>query len=357
VIPIAVIGAGGYVGGRVVEMATLGAQGLEGVRIVPVVRRPRALARLARLGPLETRFGDLASPASISDAVKGCKVAVNLTMGDHRRFVADVANLYEACRANGVECLIHLSSAEVYGRCDQAGLTDDSPWFRGHWMGYAREKGRAEDWLRERSGRGGPKIVVLRPGLVWGPRSGWVAGPAQQLVNGSAGWVDGGKWACNLCFVDSLARMIAAVARRPVPGFYNVGDGNRPAWRRYLGDLSKVIGTPPEDIHDKPESDCRTSWGDRFEVVREAAWFKSLKARFRNQTKAKVKRMLLGAPKPPEGRPAPSYNREQWWLQTTRYALPTGKFRDAYPEASVPDYDAVFPMTASWLQFAGYARG
>ena len=55
-------------------------------------------------------------------------------------------------------------------------------------------------------------IVVLRPGLIWGPRSPWVLGPASELVNGTAYLVGDGGGICNLIYVDNLVRRLETMS-------------------------------------------------------------------------------------------------------------------------------------------------
>src|SRR5687767_5866777 len=94
---IAIFGAGGFVGARWVEMAQLNEGSLGGFEIVPVFRQPRSLGRLAKFGVKNHRFGNLAKTESLSKAIAGCDVAVNMTVGDNARTVGDLQNLYEAC--------------------------------------------------------------------------------------------------------------------------------------------------------------------------------------------------------------------------------------------------------------------
>lgn len=358
---VAVIGAGGFVGARLIEMARLGAPGLEGCDWIPVIRQYRGLGRWSKFGPTDYRMADLSKPETLRPALKGCQVAVNLTMGDNRRFVGDLQNLNSACAAEGVETLIHLSSAEVYGRCDTPGLTDDSPWMHGHWMEYAREKGKAEDWFRTLIGGGGPTPVLLRPSLIWGPRSPWVANPAQAIHDRTAILIDGGKWACNLCYVDNLIWSIAAVARlaRPTAGFYNVGDSHRPTWREYYGALSAAMGRRLEDIPTAPESACKVTMGDRLGTLNQSSLAKAVKRRMKNQTKAGLKAWLVrrfgggGGTGLPQG---PGLNRSTWWLQTTRYHLPVAKFGAAFPGTPSLDFAAAMVPVAAWLRFSGYCE-
>ena len=285
---LAIVGAGGFVGARFVELAALDPAALGGVEILPIIRQPRGLGRLSKLGLSQHRYADASRPETLAPAFAGCDAVVNLTMGDDTRTLPDAQNLHAACAAAKVPLLIHLSSAEVFGRADVPGLTDDSPWFAGHWLRYAREKGRAEDWLHAIPAGCGPAIVTLRPGLIWGPRSSWVTGPAQAIWDGTAFLVDGGKWACNLCHVDNLIHGILAVtqATEPAPGRYNLGDPDRPDWHTYYHALAKEMGLDGPCFHALREADFHELPLTRLLALKDTAMANTIKRRFSNPTKA-----------------------------------------------------------------------
>ncbi len=352
---IALIGSGGFVGARALEMKHLNASGFEEIEFVPIIRQFRGLGRVSKLGLRNYRMGDLSKPESLKSALAGCHAAVNLTMGDDSRITSDVQNLYRACQVGQVETLVHLSSAEVYGRCDTPGLHDDSPWQTDHWMEYARCKGQAEDWLRNTLGQSGPKIVVLRPGLIWGPRSGWLAEPAQAIHDGTAYYVDGGKWACNLCFVDNLVRSIATVVQTPTSGFYNLGDPGRPTWRGYYQALGEVLNRDVSQLTDFPETAYRPGLKEKLSSLTKSSLAKSIKRRMQNQTKTAIKFWLterFGGGS--LHLPGPSLSKGGWWLRTVRYQLPVEKFSKTFPSATLQTFEQAMASSAQWLTFSGY---
>ena len=356
---IALVGAGGFVGSRMLEMAALGHPALSGAELVPIIRQARGIARNSKLGL--SSFVPIAVPdvRSLARAFDGCSMIVNLTMGDNSRILPDVQQMHEACRQAGVPAFLHVSSAEVFGRCDISGLTDDSPWLRGHWMPYARAKGEAEDWLRAQSG--GPRVVVLRPGLVWGPRSPWVSGPAETLLAGTAWQIDGGRWACNLCHVDNLAFAIIAVGRSVAmtPGFYNVGDPDRPTWAEYWAALAREMGLD-QPMVDLPETAFHESLMSRLSSLKDSVFARALKKRLHSATKERIKSRLADFRafcSPRQKTPQVCVSKSLWWLQTTRYHLPISRFQLAYPSAVRLRFSEGMVATGRWLRFSGYGSG
>jgi nucleoside-diphosphate-sugar epimerase len=352
---VAVLGAGGFVGTRSLEMAVLGGR----TDIVPVVRSFRSVARSAHLG-VPHRLGDASRPDSLRRALDGCDAVVNLTAGDSADILRTTESIYAAALAARARVLVHLSSAVVYGRVDRADLPDDAPPRLDHWMLYARQKGLAENFLRERMADGPLAIVVLRPSLIWGPGSHWVLRSATALVGGTAYLVGGGDGICNLVYVDDLVRSIDAVVAHPAPpsGFYNVGSDGRTTWREFYGALAAGLGVDMRTVHSASDT-YRVGVRDRVEAMKELAAYGWLKDRFSLETRTNIKLRLARA-RARDRRAAPVSNggpvvtREMWDLQTTRYELPTAKFRAAYGHQNRSSFASGIAASLAWLRFIGF---
>src|SRR5207247_299157 len=91
---VAIIGAGGFVGARFVEKATLAGRD----DVLPVVRSLRSTARNAHLGRPH-RLGDGTRPEALPDAIAGCDSVVNLTTGHPAQIVAGALGDHAAPKA------------------------------------------------------------------------------------------------------------------------------------------------------------------------------------------------------------------------------------------------------------------
>lgn len=352
---VAILGAGGFVGARLLEMAVLGGR----TDIVPVVRSYRSVARVANLG-MSHRLGDASRPESLERALSGCETVVNLTSGDPAEILRTTQSIYTAAVAAGARRLIHLSSATVYGQVERPDLADDAPPQLDHWMPYARAKGLAENFLRERMAERRIDIVVLRPGLIWGPRSPWIIRPATQLVSGSAFLVGDGGGICNLMYTDNLIHCIDTVVAHPGQnsGFYNVADDETTTWREYYAALAAGLGVDLATVHNVAADRYRTGFGGLVEEFKKLPPYQWLKYHLSQETKAAIKLRLKLAferdqPAQPGANAKPEVTRDMWQLQTTRHPLPVTKFRTTFGHRNPSSFASGIAASLAWLRFIG----
>lgn len=353
--PIAVIGAGGYVGSRLIEQSEL----LGEFQLVPIVRSWHSQGRLARFG-FRTVRASAGDAASLAPLLAGCGMAVNLTMGDDTRIVGDAQAIHEACRQAGVPLFVHMSSAEVFGQAKQSGLKEDSVPEGHHWMEYGREKAAAEQWLRQQAD-GSVRTVILRPGLIWGPGSGWLAGPARSLIDGTAYLFNDGRGICNLIHVDNLIRHLVELARaeRIESGVFNVADIETHCWADYYAAIAHEIGVDERTIHRLPESAIDKNLWQKISDLRQSAPARAIKQRIPAETRARVKQQLKERLMPPirEAQridPAPTVEKNMWWLQGTAHKLPSSAFRERYPDLRLTTFPELMAAAGRWLRYAGF---
>jgi nucleoside-diphosphate-sugar epimerase len=356
---VAVIGAGGFVGARMIEMGIIEGRS----DLVPVVRAARSLGRIAHLG-VRHRMADASDRDALARAIAGCTAVVNLTKGEDDRIASTTRSIYEAAVTAGVRLIVHLSSAVVFGQVDRPDLPDDAAPAPVPWMPYAREKALAEDFLRERMADGRVATVVLRPSLIWGPSSPWVLGPGHDLVAGTAYLVGGGQGICDLLYVDNLVRSIEAVVTHPEPppGFYNVGDDETTTWREYYAALAAGLGVDFATVHRVGGDRYRPGMHDHVAVVQKSRPYRWLKERISPDTRAAIKLRLARrsrSVRSPSGISAkpPQVTRELWNLQTTRYRLPTARFVETFGHHNHTTFRAGIAASLEWLRFIGLAAG
>ena len=355
---VAVIGAGGFIGTRLVEMFHL--QGLH--TVVPIVRRPSGLALPARFA-LEGRVGDALSVPSLSAALAGCDAVVHTALGDPRQIEAMPAVLCAAAAAAGISRVVYLSSASVHGQAPEPGTNEDTPLHCRHAMDYNNAKVRAERAFFAGCARHGLEGFALRPGVVFGPRSRWISDLASDLRLHRAWLLGAGDGICNSLYVDNLVAAIdlALAAPADAAGAYLVGDAEHITWSDLYHRVAAALGIAPATIHrlavapDFPRN-------PREHVARLVAsrgvqaFLPAVPARLKQMTKQFIAVCTTPAPDGAGWRravaPAPRLTQELALLQQCRWQLPSDRAIQRLNYSAAVDFSTAIRRSLAWLAFA-----
>lgn len=299
----ALVGAGGFFGTRFVETVALDGRGDQ---VRPLVRRPGALARLARFGDTDHRVVDALEADALAQAVAGCDVLVHAMVGDPVQIERAAVVAAEVVRRTGIR-LVYLSSASVHGQDPPPGTDESSPLSDRQPLPYNNAKVRAERAIR----RAGVSAAILRPGIVYGPRSQWTEGLRRALREGRAYLVGGGTGVCNHIYVDNLVHAVRLCAAHPryAEGPFYVADDEARTWRDFYRPLVEGWGYSMDEVWEVPPVGPPTPGLKerlaRFKGGRLAkALLPRLPRRLKDAAKAAVER--YGAPDSPSGFALPS---------------------------------------------------
>jgi nucleoside-diphosphate-sugar epimerase len=244
-----VTGATGFIGRRLVD-ALVGA----GHTVRVLVRDPAKAHHLHQPG-VELVKGDLGDPASLEETVTGARQVFHCAglVGDwlrpeetRRVNVEGTRALLSACASAGVERVVHLSSLSVYGLGQHRG-TDESAPLRYSGDAYIDSKIDAERMVRVSAGRGGPEVVILRPGFVYGPGDRrFLPTLLDALARRRFVYVGDGAKLLNLSYVDDVADALVLAASNPAAAgqAYNLTDGTETSLRAFVGLLCDQLGIP-----------------------------------------------------------------------------------------------------------------
>lgn len=250
---VLVTGASGFLGGA---LARALAQRGEDVRILA-----RSTSKLDHLADLNLTVipGGLEDETALAAAVAGVShvyhcAGLSSDWGKWEDFyaanVTGVQNLLRAAHAAGtVQRFLHISTTDVYGY-PQVACPESHP-ITDIGLPYNRSKGLGEQAVWDFAAATGLPVTVIRPVNIYGPRSkDFVAEIANLLADRSMLFVDGGKAAAGLLFIENAADAIIAAATSPhtLGKAYNLRDESSETWREYVDALADGLGLPRAKI-------------------------------------------------------------------------------------------------------------
>jgi nucleoside-diphosphate-sugar epimerase len=235
---VLVTGAGGFIGGRVVEVMYL-------TRTFTPRAGVRSWASAVRVGrfPVEIQRVDLFNKEEIDNAIEGVSYIVHCAYGPGGATVEGTRNLMDVASTKPIKGIVHLSTSAVYwnaeGTIDETYACD----FSGN--EYADSKLEAERICLQYAEKGTP-VTILRPHIVYGPFSrNWTIQIANMLENSNLGLneqFERGK--CNLLYVDDLVAAIhkALSSGLGIGKILNVNGPEVVTWNNYFRRFNDGLG-------------------------------------------------------------------------------------------------------------------
>ncbi len=360
---IAITGASGFIGNRIVEKFYL-----ENIHeVVPLARSNSSLVLPARFD-LPWGVCDHFNADDLSKAFDGCEAVVHTAIAGP--FAKMAKAVYLAADKVGARRLVVLSSASIYNQNPIPGVTEDSPLPERSATGYNAGKIAADKMVRRLRSKGKTEIVFLMPSIVFGPRSSWIAKLANQITDGTASLIGGGNGICNTVYVDNLVEAVRlSLSAAGVDGeSFFVSDSETVTWGDFYRPVASALGATFEDLHfieDPPV--FTTSVGERVRTqILSAAQAESVQT-IKPFVPAGLKKLYKsamsfsssnhgGMPDPLEflREKQPEVTLEMSLLQQCVYKLPNAKAErllDYHP--TVPFAEGM-NRSVSWLKFAGY---
>lgn len=230
---VAIVGAGGFIGGRAVEMLDEHDQ----FEVVPVARRP--LPRFAT-----GVVADALDRSQLEAAFQGCEAVVSSISGPPSAITGVCQPIVDAAAASGVRRIVHLSSQAVHGQALAEGTREDTPFPGEQAFPYNEAKAEAETLMTALTADAGIDLVILRPGIVYGPQSRWTAGIADELLSGEAFLIRDAEGACNAIYVDNLVDAIALSlsSDAPIGETMFVNDAETLRWAELIEPIANALG-------------------------------------------------------------------------------------------------------------------
>lgn len=243
-LPALVTGAGGFVGGRLVNRLI----GMD-IPVRGLVRRAEQAARLEARGA-QVALGDLARGDTLADAVRGCGIVFHCGAWMGRPYTREAAvavnvegtrRLLRAALDAGVRRFVHVSTISVYGPTTSDVINEQTPLWP---LGLYRETKIEAEREVMKAQHLGLATVILRPGQIFGPDdTGWSPAAIRLLRRGLPLVVDGGHGFCYPIYVENLvdALVSAGEVDGAIGEAMNLADGDVP-WREFFGYYAAMVG-------------------------------------------------------------------------------------------------------------------
>ncbi|MCS6818149.1 MAG: NAD-dependent epimerase/dehydratase family protein [Blastocatellia bacterium] len=245
---ILVTGATGLIGGRLIERL----REHPDVSIRALARDPAKADRL-RAPSVEIAIGDITRPETLPAALAGCHVVVHCAArvterGSWEEFwrsnVEGTRHVLEAAAHAGVERFVHVSSVAVYGIFPRD-QTDETFPYQPCGNAYCDTKIEAEKVALEYFRQRGVPLVILRPGIVYGPHSRhWTIRIIELLKTNRLFLLGRADGICNHVYVDNVvdAILLAMTRDDAVGEAFIITDGEATTWREFFGHYARMLG-------------------------------------------------------------------------------------------------------------------
>ncbi len=240
-----VTGGTGFIGSHVVDLL------LENGHSVRLLSRRTDVPVPWKGRDISVAPGDLRDPGQVVEAMQGTDVVFHIgevrstTAGNAVLNAGLVERMVMALKPLGVKRMVFVSSLSVAGIPVAIPATEDTPAGQVLRDQYTEYKRKAEEIIRHAPA--GVEHAIVRPGIVYGPRSRHLGGLVQTIRRlGPVGlpFIGPGTNLMPLIHVQDLARAIFLAGT--VPGAadqtMNITDGERRAWLDFFTAIAEANG-------------------------------------------------------------------------------------------------------------------
>jgi nucleoside-diphosphate-sugar epimerase len=257
----------------------------------------------------------------------------------------------------------------VHSQAPAPGTTEDSPLSKQQPFPYNTAKIDAEQRLLQLRAKGSVEVVIFRPGIVFGPRSGRVIEVAEQLLNGTACFINQGKGICNTVYIDNLvyAMQLAMTADAADGQAFFVGDRELVTWWDFYAAFAKALGVDPTQIPTVPvpEFAAPSRKQQLIGSIRESEWMQKALSLVSDELKQTLKQAIPKRKKssavappasPTQPQPTvkqPIMSQEMALLQQSQYKLPFDKAEKILGYEPIVSFEDACRHSIDWLLRSG----
>ncbi|HSF80765.1 MAG TPA: SDR family NAD(P)-dependent oxidoreductase [Anaerolineales bacterium] len=246
---VAVTGASGSVGQALVSRLLA-----RGLIVKGLVRSQEGARAVEHLGGVPL-LGDVCQPSTLAPLLQGCSVVFHLAawmpgvgVGGRKSAekinVAGTANVVRLAAEYGCRRVVHASSIAVYGPETQGVVTEATP-TRAVGDPYGDTKIEGEQVAMLTAQRHGIELTILRPTMIYGPRSpSWTLAPFETIARGLPVLLGDGQGLLDAVYVDDVAQAFELAGFNSEAAGEVFIIGNEPvAWNAFMDAYACMAGT------------------------------------------------------------------------------------------------------------------
>lgn len=247
----AITGAGGFIGGTLLERVR--ADGAEATGVDMATDKGRGIVA-----------GDVSEPGIWAQAFSGAEIVVhtaalvtNTASRDRgwRTNVVGTRNAIDAAVSAGVSRFVHFSSVRAFGDTGfPDGVTEDHP-VKPDGSVYVDTKIASEQVALQAHAAGEIEVTVIRPGDVYGPGSRpWTILPVEMIRRGRFMLPARGRGIFSPTYIDNLVDgvMLAATKEEGAGQVFTISDGIGVPNEEFFGHYHRMVGKRPRLLRTGP---------------------------------------------------------------------------------------------------------
>lgn len=243
---VLVTGASGFLGAALVTRLSQ-----MGTTVKAMVRRPQRASIIQNMPHVEIIEADLLQKTTLPATVEGVTIAFHAgaalggPLAHQRRVNVDGTRaLAKAASEAGIQRFVHVSSIAVYGYDVRGLVHEDHPQQPGN-SSYNKTKSEAEQALLDVSDQQDLPFSIVRPGMIYGPRSrAWTRSMFRLARMRPTPFVGNGTGSTHPIFVDDVVDLLIHCATHPNASgeAFHCAPDPAPTWREFLGAYAAVAG-------------------------------------------------------------------------------------------------------------------
>ena len=241
-----VTGATGFLGGAITK-----ALSQQGAQVRALARRPNRDAYIRDLPNVTIVEGDVTDAGRMETLIAGCDVVFHVAVAfandmEKQRLVnvEGTRHVMDAAGKASVQRVVNISSIAIYGFKHSGRIDEDTPRSINK-QPYAVTKYEAEQVVAERANHHGIEYSIVRPGMIYGPRSGQWTDAMFKLVRRKPIWFVGdGRGTAPTIYVDDVVDLTLTCATHPqaTGEAFNCVNDPAPTWREFLTAYGRLAG-------------------------------------------------------------------------------------------------------------------